>query len=192
MPRTKQFDEQKVLERAMELFWQKGFHGTSMQELIDHLGINRASLYDTYGDKQQLFDRALAHYKNQNQQGLLKVLNSGKTVKEGFKNLFQNSITAVIKDPDRKGCFMVNTATAFACDSLQMSTLQGNKQFIEESFGSALKSAVNRGELSADLDIKVLSRTLFTFFNGLQVTAKIHPNKTELLSSIDTVLDLLD
>ena len=192
MPRTKQFDEQIVLERAMELFWQKGFHGTSMQELIDHLGINRASLYDTYGDKQQLFDRALSHYKKQNQQSLLEILNSGKTVKDGFKNLFQNSITAVIKDPDRKGCFMVNTATAFACDSLQMNSLQENKQFIEESFGTALKSAVARGELSADLDINILSRTLFTFFNGLQVTAKIRPNKAELSSSIDTVLDLLD
>ena len=178
MPRTKQFDEQAVLEKAMELFWQKGFHGTSMQELIDHLGINRASLYDTYGDKQQLFDRSLAHYKKRNQQGLLDVLNSGATVKEGFKNLFENSITAVINDPCRKGCFMVNTATSFACDSLQMDTLKENKHFIEQSFSNALQKAIDSGELSAQLNIEVISKTLFTFFNGLQVTAKINPSKT--------------
>lgn len=192
MPRTKQFDEQIVLESAMELFWQKGFHGTSMQELIDHLGINRASLYDTYGDKQQLFDRALAHYKKQNQQGLLNILNAGKTIKEGFKNLFQNSIQLVINDPTRKGCFMVNTATSVACDSLQMNILQENQQFIEHSFAEALKRGIANGELQNNLDIKVVSKTLFTFFNGLQVTAKLRPKKAELLASIDTVLELLN
>lgn len=192
MPRTKQFDEKVILEKAMELFWQKGFHGTSMQDLINHLGINRASLYDTYGDKQQLFDSALNQYKKDNQQRLLELLNSGKTVKASFKNLFEQSIQAILNDPNRKGCFMVNTATAIACDSTQMSMLRENKDFIERSFGTALQRAVDHGELRADLNISVIAKTMFTFFNGIQVSAKIRPNQRELHASLDTVLSLLD
>ena len=63
MPRTKQFDEKEVLKNAMELFWEKGFHATSIQDLVSHLGINRASLYDTYGGKDELFNTAFETYR---------------------------------------------------------------------------------------------------------------------------------
>ena len=58
MPRTKQFNEEEILKKAMELFWEKGFHATSIQDLVAHLGINRASLYDTFGGKEELFKKA--------------------------------------------------------------------------------------------------------------------------------------
>ena len=66
MPRTKQFCEIETLEKAVELFWNKGFHATSMQDLVSHLGINRASLYATYGDKSDLFKKALCAYTKSN------------------------------------------------------------------------------------------------------------------------------
>ena len=59
MPRTKNFDPAEVLEKAKNLFWEKGYYATSMQDLVDTLGINRASMYDTYGGKDQLFAKAL-------------------------------------------------------------------------------------------------------------------------------------
>jgi len=62
MPRTKQFDEDVVLERAMNLFWSRGFEATSMQALVDNMGINRGSLYGTFEDKRTLFERALERY----------------------------------------------------------------------------------------------------------------------------------
>ncbi|MEL6975424.1 MAG: helix-turn-helix domain-containing protein, partial [Bacteroidota bacterium] len=65
MPRTKQFDEKEVLKKAMELFWEKGFHATSIQDLVSHLGINRASLYDTFGGKDELFNTAFESYRHQ-------------------------------------------------------------------------------------------------------------------------------
>lgn len=57
MPRVKKFDEKEVLEKAMELFWIQGYHATSIQDLVDHLGINRASLYDTYGERNRCSKR---------------------------------------------------------------------------------------------------------------------------------------
>ena len=70
MPRTKAFDEQEVLEKAMELFWKKGYYATSIQDLVNHLGINRASLYDTFGGKKKLFLHTFSHYRTVNTQGV--------------------------------------------------------------------------------------------------------------------------
>jgi TetR/AcrR family transcriptional repressor of nem operon len=66
MARYKNFDKQETLEKAMDIFWQKGYHATSVQDLIDGLCINRASMYDTYGDKHQLFLDTLIEYKSRN------------------------------------------------------------------------------------------------------------------------------
>ncbi|MEM8908570.1 MAG: helix-turn-helix domain-containing protein, partial [Bacteroidota bacterium] len=92
MPRIKQFDEQQALEQAMELFWEKGFHATSMQDLVSRLGINRASLYDTFGGKQALFDRALALYRQKNQSGAREFVRPFASVREGLTALFDQAI----------------------------------------------------------------------------------------------------
>ena len=63
MARIKEFDENEVLERAKLLFWKQGFHATSIQNLVDHLGISRGSIYDTFGGKNELYEKALKVYK---------------------------------------------------------------------------------------------------------------------------------
>ena len=70
MPRVKLFDQNEVLTKAMNLFWKQGYAATSVQDLVQHLGINRASLYDTFGDKDQLFKKSFELYRKQNKDGL--------------------------------------------------------------------------------------------------------------------------
>ncbi|MEL7252341.1 MAG: helix-turn-helix domain-containing protein [Bacteroidota bacterium] len=111
MPRTKQFDEQVVLERAVELFWKQGYHSTSMQNLVDHLGINRASMYTTFGDKKQLFLRAIQHYRKVNAQGMASLLKDEPDVRIGLRRILELAVTEATADADRKGCFVVNTTT---------------------------------------------------------------------------------
>ncbi|MEO8631551.1 MAG: helix-turn-helix domain-containing protein, partial [Betaproteobacteria bacterium] len=62
MVKGKQFDKHEALDEAMHVFWEKGYHATSIQDLVDRLGVNRQSLYDTYGDKDRLFLAALTRY----------------------------------------------------------------------------------------------------------------------------------
>ena len=112
MPRVKQFREEEVLEKAMELFWKKGFHATSMQDLVSHLGINRASIYDTFGGKQALFDKAFQAYREKSFQTTVDFFNEFDSVKEAFYSYMEKSIMRTLNDPDKKGCFLVNTATA--------------------------------------------------------------------------------
>src|SRR5210317_807979 len=111
MPRVKLFDEQEVLTKAMNLFWKQGYAATSVQDLVSHLGINRASLYDTFGDKEQLFRKSFELYRRINIEGLKQFLESYEDIREGFSKLFENAIQESITDKDRKGCFVVNTTT---------------------------------------------------------------------------------
>ncbi|MDF1696713.1 MAG: helix-turn-helix domain containing protein [Saprospiraceae bacterium] len=88
MPRVKLFDKDEVLEKAMHLFWERGYHATSIQDLVNHLGINRASLYDTFGGKQALFDSAFKHYRMTNTKAIKKFLHAEQDVKKGMRKLF--------------------------------------------------------------------------------------------------------
>lgn len=193
MPRVKKFDEKETLKKAMCLFWRNGFHATSMQDLVNHLGINRASIYDTYGGKKELFDKAFAQYRTENRMQLEAFLKTQNSVKTGFRKLFQNAISEAISDTERKGCFVVNVATELVPnDDEMLSVIQENKVYIEETFKAFLQSGVDSGEISADKNIQNIASLLHTFLNGLKIVSKTNFDEESLLNSVDTILTLLD
>lgn len=193
MPRTKQFDEQEVLKKAMELFWKKGFHDTSMQELVDHLGINRASLYDTYGGKDALFEKAFEQYRQMNTQAAEALLASEPSVKEGFRKLFTASLEATVKDPDKKGCFVVNTTTELLPNEEKwLPILDRNRKTFEALFLKHLQRGVAQGEISPDKGLKSIAAMLFALNNGIGVVAKINPSKKDMIQIVEAALQVLD
>src|SRR5437868_5714416 len=110
MARSKDFDEQEVLSKAVNLFWLKGYNGTSMQDLVDGLGISRSSLYDTYGDKHSLYLKALESYQYAGNDQMCHIINSAPNAKEAIRSLLQfiaNNLT-------QKGCFLVNAEVEVA------------------------------------------------------------------------------
>ena len=193
MPRTKQFDEQEVLKKAMELFWKKGFHDTSMQELVDHLGINRASLYDTYGGKDALFEKSFEQYRQMNTQAAEAYLASEPSVKEGFRKLFTASLEATVKDPEKKGCFVVNTTTELLPNEKKwLPILDRNRKTFEALFLKYLERGVAQGEINPDKDLKSVAAMLFALNNGIGVVAKINPSKKDMIKIVEAALQVLD
>lgn len=193
MPRVKQFNENEVLERAMNLFWQKGYHGTSMQDLVNHLGINRASLYDTYGSKNALFSKAFELYRSTNTQKFKQFLNSQPDVKTGLFKLFQYTLQESIQDKHKKGCFVVNTTTELAsADKKIQKILRANQENYVNLFHQYLLEAEKKGEITKGKDLYAIAHLLFTYYNGLKVITKLDPKSDEILSSVKAVLSLLD
>ena len=193
MPRVKLFDQQEVLEKAMELFWKKGYHATSIQDLVQHLGINRGSLYDTYGGKEELFASAINHYRAINTVRLDDFLQSIESVREGFEQLFMATIEDNFKDYERKGCFVVNTTTELVPGEARwLSIVEENKETIEAIYLKHLQRGVDNGEISADKDLKSTAGLLFMFISGLQVVAKMSPSREELQKTVQTALAALD
>lgn len=192
MPRVKLFNENEVLTKAMNLFWKQGYSATSVQDLVSHLGINRASLYDTFGDKEQLFKKSFALYRKLNIEGLIQFFESRPNVKDGFSELFDIAIRESILDKEAKGCFVVNTTTELIPnDESLIKVIEQNKRDFENIFYEYLKKGKDKGQLKTSQDLKSLASLFFMLYTGIKVVSKISPQKQELKSSIDLALTLL-
>lgn len=193
MPRVKLFKEEEVLTKAMNLFWKQGYAATSIQDLVQHLGINRGSIYDTFGDKEKLFQQAFEHYRKQNSEGVRLFLARHKEVKKGFQKLFERAITEALEDPDQKGCFVVNTTTELIPgDARILKILEENRRSFQALFLDYLKEGEKQGQFKETKDLTAIASLLFTFYNGLRVVSKVNPSKKELEQSVAQILLLLD
>lgn len=193
MPRVKLFDEQEVLEKAMNLFWTKGYHATSMADLVKQLGINRASLYDTFGGKQQLFDKAFQHYLTISAKNTQAFLSSHSDVKQGLRKLFLMAIEESRYDKNQKGCFVVNTTTALQPEDVNTrQVIATNKAYYEKVFLDYLTSGVEAGQISKDKDLPAIAILLYTFLNGLRVLTKVEAKDDQFVKALDILLMVLN
>ena len=193
MPRTKQFCEKETLNKAVELFWEKGFHATSMQDLVSYLGINRASLYDTYGGKEELFDKAFKHYRESSIQWLEQLFQEGDSVEQGFKKLFESAIKEANTDKCRKGCFVVNTTTELVPGNEKMEQiLADHKEYVEDLFVGFVQKGIDSGEISPSKNSTEIGLMLFTLYNGIRVVSKIDTDVDKLQKVVNSGLSVLD
>lgn len=193
MPRTKQFDEKEALNKAMELFWEKGFHATSIQDLVSQLSINRASLYDTFGGKEALFEAAFELYRETNGSIIQHLFETESSVKEGFKKLFQMAIDESVQDNCKKGCFVVNTTTELipGDDKIQNILLE-HKAATENLFTAFVQKGIGSGEINANKNPNEIGLMLFALFNGIRVLAKVDPHPEKLKSIMKSGLSVLN
>jgi len=193
MPRVKLFKEEEALTKAMMIFWKKGYHNTSIQDLVDHLGINRASLYDTFGGKKELFDSAFEFYRKTGNEGLAEFLNSQENIKEALRMIFRKVIEGDRVDPDNKGCLVANATTELLPHDAELQqVISRHREDVEQIFYDFLRKGAQREEVSGETDLKAMSSLLYTLLTGLRVTGKTRPNQEESLASVEAVLSLLD
>ena len=194
MPRSKTFDKEVVLNKAMELFWEKGFHATSIQDLVTHLGINRASLYDTFGDKEKLFLSSIESYIEHNQNNIKQYLSQFENVVEGIRSLFHMGIDQALSDRNCiKGCFVVNMTTELLPGKGDMEALlQANMKSFVKVISQTIKSGQAQGQVNTSINPREFAKLLFSFNNGLHVVAKLNPSKSELKAQVDSIVNLLE
>src|SRR5579859_4715883 len=149
MARTKDFDEDEVLQKAMNLFWHKGYNGTSMQDLVDGLGISRSSMYDTFGDKHTLFMRSLENYKKIATAEMKTIVDNAPTAKAAIRRMFEYTVTELLRDDQHKGCFLVNAGVEMAPHDTEVNKmLCENDRQLEHYFNEAIKKGQSSGEIS--------------------------------------------
>ncbi|MCY9784936.1 TetR/AcrR family transcriptional regulator [Nocardiopsis sp. EMB25] len=170
MARTKEFDPDAVLRKAVDLFRRKGYEATSMADLVEHLGISRASLYSTFGGKHELYVRAHDRYVEEGVDfvGLLSqpgpVLPAVRSIVERYA---EDAVT------DRDGCLVVNSAVEMApCDPVVGRRVEANWNLVETALTSALTRARAQGELSEDRSPRALARFLLVLLQGMRVAAR--------------------
>ncbi|MBV7331182.1 TetR/AcrR family transcriptional regulator [Chloroflexi bacterium TSY] len=194
MARQKEFDQEKALDRAMRLFWQKGYEATSIQDLVDHLGIGRRSLYDTFKSKHDLFIAALDRYRqmtNNLSTAMNKELQASPKVL--IRRIFELIIEEAVNDQDRCGCFVVNSAVELARhDDAVAVRVREAMQRMEDDFYALLVQAQKNGELNATRDLRDLAQFLVNAVYGIRVQAKINPERQLLTTVANLTLSVLD
>lgn len=193
MARPKEFDKEEALEKAMNVFWCRGYEATSMQELVDAMGIKRQSLYDTFGDKHQLYLRALDRYRSEQETQLLALLNAPGQIKEKLRKIFDEIIKDSINDNTRRGCFMNNAmAEMTARDAQTAERAVSNMNNFEKTLEKALRLAQKNGEITEAHDATALARYFFNALNGLRVVAKTSSDKRVLEDIVKVTLAAFD
>ncbi len=194
MPRPKNFDKEEVLDRAMRLFWRKGYEATSVQDLVAHTGVNKQSLYDTFGGKHALYLAALSKYRAENDDSLGELFAAkDDSVKETLQTMFDALISGVGAEADRKGCFMNNTTIELSPHNAEISKLcADNMKATERKFYQLIKRGQTTGEIRNSLDARAVAAFLFTAINGLQAISKITADKRKLKGIVKTTLSILD
>lgn len=192
MARTKDFDEREVLKKAIFLFWDKGYNGTSMQELVEGLGISRSSLYDTFGDKHQLYLKALEAYQQGYGSQLCTLISEAPSAKTAIRGLFDLVINSLLDDQQRKGCFMVNAGIELAAHDTEVSQLIcQNEQQLEATFLKVIRQGQESGELDPAKDTQALARFLGNTVKGMQVSVKSTTDRRFFEDIVSVALSVL-
>lgn len=173
MARTKEFKEDEVLDKAIEIFWHKGYNGTSAQDLVIHLGLSRSSLYDTFGDKQKLFAQSLRRYQKNAQDQIIELFDKSENIKETLHDIFKQAVVESLDDRITKGCFMVNSSVELALHDEEIAKIvKSNSHKMEEVFTNAVKKGQDLGQISKANDARVLARFIFNNYSGIRVLAR--------------------
>ena len=193
MARQKEFDKEEVLEKAMDTFWRFGFEGTSMQSLVKNMGINRSSLYETFGDKHSLFEAAITHYEKTRMQGMVDCLQEMGASKSAIAKVFDRLIDQSISDEERRGCFLTNTAIELGPhDPSVAKKIAMDMKIVEQAFHQVLVNAQAKGEIALEKNLNHLAQYLTSSFQGIRVMAKINQEPEFLKNIVKVTLSVLD
>ena len=125
MARLKEFDEERAIDGAVDCFWKRGYEATSVRDLADAMEIGGASLYNAYGDKRALFEKSLERYANRSMRERIARMEAEHRPKEAIRAFLFEIIDRSLKDPDRKGCLLVNSALDVAPHDAEIGKVGG-------------------------------------------------------------------
>lgn len=195
MARTKEFDEDAVLLKAMLLFWEQGYEKTSMQDLVTCMGIHKGSLYDTFGDKHSLYIKALKKYIDMFDQvvkrPVMRRMADTNSAKESIRFILELIVQPESGIPD--GCFMVNTATELAKqDPISRDLVLLGWANFEQFLREIIEEGQQSGEISKTLNAEFLSYYFNNTLIGLRVLVKAISEKEKFEHIINMNLSVLD
>ena len=191
MGRPRGFDEEAVVDQAMETFWTHGYAGTSPADLAAATGVAKGSLYNAFTSKRELFDRALARYDEMARQLAEDYLSRPGSTKECLAASLRFLVDTDLAAPQRRGCLVVNTTVELAGHDPEMSrALRLNQDHIIAALAARIDEGRRAGDVHADVSAQAYAEFLMNTMVGLRVMAKIYDGPT-LHRIIDSALATL-
>ena len=188
---NKKFEPEVALEQAMQVFWKRGYEAASLAELLDNMGISRKSMYDTFGNKQSLFLKALEHYaQTRLRQIREQLLSSGSPL---------NNIEQLLRDMQimhgtsgSTGCLLGTCTADFNTEDVEIApVLRSYFNRLENIYYEAISQAQAAGELNPKVDSRDLARMLLCTTQGMALVGRVLDSETLPQSVVSMTVEAL-
>ena len=192
MARPREFDEERVLQAALEVFRAKGFEGTTLCDLEQATGLGRGSLYGSFGDKRTLFLKVLGRYLSSSLDERLSLLHRPGAGREAIVALFRGIARDASRDRERKGFLVTNCSVELADRDPELACRAARSlDRFEQALAAAVREAQAQGEIAAGRDPVRLARFLTILMEGMLVLARVRPDPAWLDDAVATVEECL-
>ncbi len=188
--RPRSFDETEALERAIQVYWSKGYDGVTIDDLVDGMGVGRPSLYSVFGDKRALFLRVLKAYAEKKGARAAKALLSPQTLRESLARFLKHAVESATEKGSARGCLLLCVAPLVDDPEVRQflqNAAAGAAALVEGRF----RDAISAGEIPSDFPVAVRASQLTDFARGLTMRAQIGAPRKTLLEDAEEAADLL-
>ncbi len=193
MARPKQFDPDEVMQEALDAFWERGYGATSVQDLLGEMGLNRGSLYGTFGDKKKLFLAVLDKYYQQRVEDLRRVLEEPTSARQALRDLLERVGGECTGEEGTRGCLAAKAAMELAPHDKDVAGWlrrfhRRNVALVAET----IERGQQQGEISRKLNAEAAARFLLNNIAGLRLLGTTSPSSSDVKAVIELVLTVLD
>lgn len=192
MARKRAFDRDETLDRAMRVFWRDGYAATTIDELVKATGVNRASMYDCFGGKQELFLEAVDRYVHETSARRLGTVDHSQPAPEVLRSMFIAMMTAADETERRLGCFLTNCAVELASSEPSVrARVEQVFSKMQTLFRETIERGQAAGEIPAECDAEASAAMLLSVLQGLRVLARSGRDPAQLEFIADTAIATL-
>jgi AcrR family transcriptional regulator len=191
MARPRSFDPDEALDAARDVFWQKGFQGTSLDDITAATGLAKPSLYAAFGDKNALFLKVLDRYHARIVTNAERILQEGPSARDAIERWLKGFVPFCSGIKGSRGCLSVNTAADGASDQKEVRTrIERFNRKLEELLRSRL--GADRAQFAEAFDPDAAAHTIMAIYLGLMVMAKEAPDAARVRATLSQAMKLLD
>ncbi len=181
MARPLEFDKDMAMEQALQVFWQKGYEKTSLQDLIEAMDLSKSSFYQSFSSKQDLFIKCLENYQNKLVSDLGDNLMKAKTTRKFIEETFKSLISTAESEAGMRGCLLMNSPNEFHFGDVALSpTISVGFEKLQSLLQIAVKQAQKEGDIAPDKDAEALAYFIIANISGLRTMVKVGTNAKTL------------
>lgn len=190
MARNVEFDEQLAVSRAMDLFWKKGYSGATMRDLTEAMGINSSSLYNTIGDKHQLFVRSIKYYTESRMEAAKKQLAPIKSPLKALEKYINNAAYGITSEPN--SCMAIKTTFEVATSDPEVQKIiKTDSDFTYNLLIGLVQKAIDNKEITITEDAAMLTDYIANHFSGWHESFILHQDKNRIKKMAAFLIQLI-
>ena len=186
--RPRKFDDDAVLDALVQLFWEQGYEATSLADIVAATGLNKSSLYSSFGSKDELFEMALSRYVDFRAEMMSRIVGDGTKGLDDVKMFFEYLWSEVNDMDEHRGCLAVNTGTEMGTRDQGVTDIGSRyRSLMRDGLSKALTRAADRGEIDAE-NIVTYTSLMVSFLIGTAVIVRSGASNEELRGQLDAAV----